>query len=45
MHANMHLKMSKYALKTSKYALKNYNICKKKSKTYSRLQKFTNMNN
>ena len=33
MHANMQIKMPKYALKTSKYALKNTNMYISKQKS------------
>ncbi len=42
MHANVHLKMPKYALKTSKYALKNLNYLQYWTKKCPQLEKFWN---
>ena len=48
MHANMHLKWSKYALKTTKYALKNFKTSTTSNKTVIKMQKsekaFSNKN-
>ena len=42
MHANMHLKRSKYALKTPKYALKNSKTSTSNNKTERKLVQIFN---
>ena len=41
MHANMHLKRSKYALKTPKYALKNFKTSTTNNKTVIKMTKIS----